>query len=79
MNLLKQFDDTAQTPMNMLLYLADNLAYIPYTIIDEPLFRIHHIDIMVSVTGSNILQAVKEALKLPENVEIKVPALSSLF
>ena len=79
MNLLKQFDDTAQTPMNMLLYLADNLAYIPYTVIDEPLFLIHHIDIMVSVTGSNILQAVKEALKLPENVEIKVPALSSLF
>ena len=79
MNLLKQFDDTAQTPMNMLLYLADNLAYIPYTVIDEPLFLIHHIDIMVSVTGSNILQAVKEALKLPENVEVKVPVLSSLF
>ena len=40
----------------MMLYLADNLAYIPYTVIDEPLFLIHHIDIMVSVIGCNILQ-----------------------
>ena len=40
----------------MMLYLADNLAYIPYTVVDEPLFLIHHIDIMVSVIGCNILQ-----------------------
>ena len=35
----------------MMLYLADNLAYIPYTVIDEPLFLIHKIDLMVSVIG----------------------------
>jgi len=72
MNLLKQFDDTARTSLNMMLYLADNLAYIPYTVIDEPLFLIHHIDIMVSVIGSNILQSIKESLQLPVEYEVKV-------
>ena len=41
MNLLKQFDDSARTSLTMMLYLADNLAYIPYTVIDEPLFLVH--------------------------------------
>ena len=43
-----------------MLYLADNLAYIPFTVVDEPLFVIHHIDIMISVSGSNLLQTFKE-------------------
>ena len=43
------------TSLSMMLYLADNLAYIPYTVIDEPLFLIHRIDLMVSVIGK-ILQ-----------------------
>ena len=43
-----------------MLYLADNLAYIPYTVLDEPLFVIHHIDIQISVSGSNLLQTFKE-------------------
>ena len=47
----------------MMLYLADNLAYIPYTVIDEPLFLIHHIDIMVSVIGCNILQVIIHKIK----------------
>jgi len=72
MNLLKQFDDTAHTALSMMLYLADNLAYIPYTVIDEPLFLVHHIDIMVSVIGSNILQSIKESLQLPPEYEVKM-------
>ncbi len=43
-----------------MLYLADNLAYIPYTVLDEPLYVIHQIDIMISVAGSNLLQTFKE-------------------
>jgi cohesin loading factor subunit SCC2 len=72
MNLLKQFDDTARTSLTMMLYLAENLAYIPYTVADEPLFLIHHIDIMVSVIGSNVLQSIKDSLQLPPEYEIKV-------
>ena len=49
-----------KTSLPMMLYLADNLAYIPYTVVDEPLFVIHHIDIMISVSGSNLLQTFKE-------------------
>jgi len=46
-----------------LLYYADNLAYFPYQVVDEPLFIIHHVDIVISVTGSNLLQAFKEVHK----------------
>ena len=38
---------------------------------DEPLFLIHHIDI-VSVIGSNVLQSTKESLQIPPEYEMKV-------
>lgn len=44
------------------LYIADNLAFFPYQTQDEPLFIINQIDIIVSVSGSNILQSFKEVL-----------------
>lgn len=46
--------------MNMLLFIADNLAYFPYQTQEEPLFIMHHIDITLSVSGSNLLQSFKE-------------------
>ena len=46
--------------LSMMLYLADNLAYIPFSHLDEPLYVIHHIDIQISVSGSNLLQTFKE-------------------
>ena len=52
-----------------MLYLADNLAYIPYTVVDEPLFVIHQIDIMISVAGSNLLQTFKEVCVVCSNVD----------
>ncbi|XP_046458023.1 LOW QUALITY PROTEIN: nipped-B-like protein A [Daphnia pulex] len=67
LSMLKQFDETSKNPLAQLLYLADNLASFPYQVIDEPLFLIHHIDIMVSVTGSNLLQGFRESL-LPSAV-----------
>merc|ERR1719266_1641779 len=69
MNLLKQFDETSKNSLTYMLYLADNLAYIPYTVLDEPLFVIHHIDIQISVSGSNLLQTFKECLKPPPSCE----------
>ena len=71
-NLLRQFDENARTSLGMKLFLADNLAYIPYTVVDEPLFLVHHIDIMVSCIGTNILHNVKESLQLPVEYEVKV-------
>ena len=57
-----------------MLYLADNLAYIPYTVLDEPLFVIHHIDIQISVSGSNLLQTFKEVCQT-----ILKPKISHFF
>merc|ERR1719225_254548 len=69
MDLLKQFDENSKNSLSYMLYLADNLAYIPYTVLDEPLFVIHHIDIQISVSGSNLLQTFKECLKPPPSCE----------
>uniref|UniRef100_A0A8C3CEE3 Nipped-B protein n=1 Tax=Cairina moschata TaxID=8855 RepID=A0A8C3CEE3_CAIMO len=60
-SLLNLFDDTAKTEVNMLLYIADNLACFPYQTQEEPLFIMHHIDITLSVSGSNLLQSFKES------------------
>jgi hypothetical protein len=43
-----------------MLYLADNLAYFPYQVQDEPLFIVHHIDTVLSLSGTNLLQAFRE-------------------
>ncbi|XP_078036423.1 nipped-B cohesin loading factor isoform X2 [Augochlora pura] len=62
LSFLKQFDETAKTSLSQMLYLADNLAYFTYQVQDEPLFIIHHIDIIISMSGTNLLQSFKEAL-----------------
>ena len=46
--------------IGFLLYLADNLACLPYSTLEEPLFVVHHIDLTVSVTGSSLLQQFRE-------------------
>ncbi|XP_051923759.1 nipped-B-like protein A isoform X2 [Hippocampus zosterae] len=61
-SLLNLFDDSAKTEVNMLLFIADNLAYFPYQSQEEPLFIMHHIDICLSVSGSNLLQTFTELL-----------------
>lgn len=62
LSILKQFDEQVKTSLSQMLYLADNMAYFPYQVQDEPLFIIHHIDIMISVTGTNLLQSFREGL-----------------
>ncbi|XP_016412088.1 nipped-B-like protein B isoform X4 [Sinocyclocheilus rhinocerous] len=61
-SLLNLFDDSAKSDVNMLLYVADNLACFPYQSQEEPLFIMHHVDITLSVSGSNLLQSFKESL-----------------
>ncbi|XP_064792980.1 nipped-B-like protein A [Oncorhynchus masou masou] len=72
-SLLNLFDDSSKTEVNMLLFIADNLACFPYQSQEEPLFIMHHIDITLSVSGSNLLQTFKESLlKEPRRREPKV-------
>ncbi|XP_074851746.1 nipped-B-like protein isoform X3 [Carettochelys insculpta] len=70
-SLLNLFDDTAKTEVNMLLYIADNLACFPYQTQEEPLFIMHHIDITLSVSGSNLLQSFKESMVKEKRKERK--------
>ncbi|XP_065454943.1 nipped-B-like protein isoform X8 [Chrysemys picta bellii] len=70
-SLLNLFDDTAKTEVNMLLYIADNLACFPYQTQEEPLFIMHHIDITLSVSGSNLLQSFKESMVKDKRKERK--------
>ncbi|XP_060690042.1 nipped-B-like protein A isoform X2 [Hemiscyllium ocellatum] len=60
--LLNLFDDSAKTEVSLLLYIADNLACFPFQTQEEPLFIMHHIDITLSVSGSNLLQSFRESL-----------------
>nr|CAD7424434.1 unnamed protein product [Timema monikensis] len=57
-----------KTSLSQMLYLSDNLAYFPFQVQDEPLFIIHHIDIMISVTGTNLLQSFREGL-IPNGIQ----------
>jgi cohesin loading factor subunit SCC2 len=61
-SMTKQFDDEKST-LSFMLYLADNLAYFPYVVQDEPLYLIHQIDLFISVTGTNLLQNFRDGLK----------------
>uniref|UniRef100_A0A671LS03 Nipped-B protein n=1 Tax=Sinocyclocheilus anshuiensis TaxID=1608454 RepID=A0A671LS03_9TELE len=60
-SLLNLFDDNTKSDVNLLLYTADNLACFPYQSQEEPLFIMHHVDITLSVSGSNLLQSFKES------------------
>lgn len=61
-SMTKQFEDDKAT-LSFMLYLADNLAYFPYAVQDEPLFLIHQIDLSVSVSGTNLLKSFSDGLK----------------
>ncbi|GAB0086695.1 Nipped-B protein [Sergentomyia squamirostris] len=61
-SIIKQFDDQ-KVNLRQMLYLSDNLAYFPYAVQDEPLYIIHQIDIVVTVTGTNLLSNFREGLK----------------
>jgi cohesin loading factor subunit SCC2 len=61
--LIKMFDDSAMHSHASLahkLFICDNLAFLPYQLMDEPLYLIHQIDIIISITGINLLQTFKE-------------------
>ncbi|KAL5105362.1 Nipped-B protein [Taenia crassiceps] len=75
--LINLFDDIQlqNVTLGKLVYVADNLAFFPYQCQAEPLFVIHHIDLLVSVNGSTRLQAVREAL-FPELKELLVSQAS---
>ena len=51
---------SSQSPVGWLLYLADIMAFLPYSTLEEPLFVVHHVEMTLSVTGSSILQQFKE-------------------
>ncbi|XP_063699884.1 nipped-B protein [Culicoides brevitarsis] len=61
-SIIKQFDDQ-KISLHQMLYLADNLAYFPYAVQDEPLYLIHQIDLLISVSGTNVLANFREGLK----------------
>ncbi|KAG5443974.1 Nipped-B-like protein B [Clonorchis sinensis] len=64
--LISLFDDSQanskRVHLSQLIYVADNLAHFSYQCQEEPLFVIHHIDLMVSMSGSGVLQSVRETL-----------------
>ena len=60
--MIKQFDEIKKTDINLLLYIADNLAHMSYQIIEEPLFVIHHVALLISTSGTTYLEQAKDAV-----------------
>jgi cohesin loading factor subunit SCC2 len=56
--------DTDKNSLAYLLYLADNLAYLPYNLVEEPLFVIHEVDMALSVHGATVYQKFRDVLSL---------------
>jgi cohesin loading factor subunit SCC2 len=54
---------TTSTTLEEQLFVADNLAYFPYQVQDEPLYLIEQIDLTISVSGSTQLQQFRDLLK----------------
>jgi len=50
-----------QVALSELLFVADNLAYFSYQQLDEPLFVMNQIDVIVSTSGSLVLDMFNEA------------------
>ena len=46
--------------LSELLFVADNLAYFSYEQLDEPLFVMNQIDVIVSTSGSLVLDMFRE-------------------
>lgn len=76
-SMTKQFDDEKST-LSFMLYLADNLAYFPYAVQDEPLYLIHQIDLFISVSGTNLLQNFRDGLRPKPGEENKEKTLNPL-
>ncbi|XP_068084357.1 nipped-B protein [Anabrus simplex] len=51
--------------LSEVLFLCDNLAYFHYEILDEPLFIIRHIDVILSTVGYDLKKDFEEALLEP--------------
>jgi cohesin loading factor subunit SCC2 len=60
---MKKTFDHEESTLSFMLYLADNLAYFPYAVQDEPLYLIHQIVVFISVTGSTLLKQFVDGLK----------------
>lgn len=76
-SMTKQFDNETAT-LSFMLYLADNLAYFPYAVQDEPLYLIHQIDLFISVSGTNLLQTFRDGLLKRPGDDNKEKALNPL-
>lgn len=69
-SIIKQFDEQ-KISLHQMLYLADNLAYFPYVVQDEPLYLVHQIDLLISNTGTNLLCNFREGLKPSASMQNK--------
>jgi len=53
-------DGVHQVALNELIFVADNVAYFSYQQLDEPLFVMNQIDIIVSTSGLHVLDMFSE-------------------
>uniref|UniRef100_A0A915D9J8 Nipped-B protein n=2 Tax=Ditylenchus dipsaci TaxID=166011 RepID=A0A915D9J8_9BILA len=69
-SLLELFSENSNdgVELNELLFVAENLAHLPYHTFDEPSFILYELDVVLSITGQNILRRFERILVAPEQV-----------
>uniref|UniRef100_A0A915DAG4 Nipped-B protein n=1 Tax=Ditylenchus dipsaci TaxID=166011 RepID=A0A915DAG4_9BILA len=66
--LTKDVQALLSVELNELLFVAENLAHLPYHTFDEPSFILYELDVVLSITGQNILRRFERILVAPEQV-----------
>ena len=63
-NVVRMFSEDSREKISLeeMLFIADNLATFPYQVVDEPLYIIHTADAIISLSGNNVINNIKQAL-----------------
>ncbi|KAL3116765.1 hypothetical protein niasHT_004266 [Heterodera trifolii] len=74
-SLLKMFSEEHKEKVDReeWVFMADNLAHFPYTVLDEPLYVIHQANSIISVSGQSILSHFRQ-LMFPHTAAIATTA-----
>ena len=78
-SLLKLLDEAYRTPLDEMIYVADNLSALPYQTLEEPLFVIYEAEKVISVSGGNVQQTFKELLGAGDSEELDEASEEVLF
>ena len=68
-SLLNLFGDDEVNLGPIQQFISDNIVWLPYSVLDEPLYILHQLDIVISLTASQTQSQFKEILNLKDDYD----------